>query len=91
MEHENDPDLDEPLSSSQGNVVTSEEPPEGRTPEAVPSDSGQDGAREFHLGLPRLQNGRNHSLADQVVRGAIAGRLFEHSKMQYRKSIKRIV
>ncbi|KAJ6656999.1 hypothetical protein lerEdw1_003000 [Lerista edwardsae] len=40
MEHENDPDLDEPLVSPQGNMVGSEEPPEGRTPEAVPSDTG---------------------------------------------------
>lgn len=40
MEHENDPDLDEPYVPPQGNVVSSEEPPEGKTPEAVPSEEG---------------------------------------------------
>ncbi|XP_053133666.1 UBX domain-containing protein 1 isoform X2 [Hemicordylus capensis] len=37
MEHENDPDLDEPYVAPQGHVLSPEEPPEGRTPEAVPS------------------------------------------------------
>ncbi|XP_077180660.1 UBX domain-containing protein 1 [Paroedura picta] len=35
MEHENDPDLDDPYVPLQGHVLSSEEPPEGRTPEAV--------------------------------------------------------
>lgn len=39
MEHENDPELDEPFVSPQGNMESSEEPPEGKTPEAVPSET----------------------------------------------------
>ncbi|CAI5798202.1 domain-containing 1 [Podarcis lilfordi] len=39
MEHENDPDLDEPYVPPQGHVLSTEEPPEGRTPESVQSGS----------------------------------------------------
>ncbi|XP_072840535.1 UBX domain-containing protein 1 [Pogona vitticeps] len=34
MEHENDPDLDEPYVPPQGHVLAAEEPPEGRTAES---------------------------------------------------------
>ncbi|XP_063001939.1 UBX domain-containing protein 1 [Elgaria multicarinata webbii] len=39
MEHENDLDLDEPYVPPPGHVLSSEEPPEGRTPEAVQTGS----------------------------------------------------
>ncbi|XP_061462620.1 UBX domain-containing protein 1 isoform X2 [Rhineura floridana] len=39
MEHENDPDLDEPYVPPQGHDLSTEEPPEGRTAESVQSQS----------------------------------------------------
>nr|XP_060614260.1 UBX domain-containing protein 1 isoform X1 [Anolis sagrei ordinatus] len=39
MEHENDPDLDEPYVPSQNHILNTEETPEGTTPELVQSSS----------------------------------------------------
>lgn len=41
MEHENDPDLDDPYMPSQDDVLSIEEPPEGRTPETEQDRAGQ--------------------------------------------------
>lgn len=40
MEHENDPDVDEPYVPPQGHVLGTEEPPEGSTPEPVEARAG---------------------------------------------------
>ncbi|XP_073208226.1 UBX domain-containing protein 1 isoform X1 [Lepidochelys kempii] len=48
MEHENDPDVDEPYVPPQGHVLGTEEPPEGSTPEPVEAraDRVEEGSAE---------------------------------------------
>uniref|UniRef100_A0A8D0BWV5 UBX domain protein 1 n=1 Tax=Salvator merianae TaxID=96440 RepID=A0A8D0BWV5_SALMN len=53
VEHENDPDVDEPYVPPPGHVLSSEEPPEGRTPESL-----QSGADPMLETLPAEENRR---------------------------------
>ncbi|XP_054852900.1 UBX domain-containing protein 1 [Eublepharis macularius] len=61
MEHENDPDLDDPYVPPQGHVPSTEEPPEGRTPEAV-----QGGTEPTLEELAEVDN--RHTLSEEEKR-----------------------
>lgn len=47
MEHENDPDVDEPYVPPQGHVLGTEEPPEGCTPETMEARAGLNSPEEL--------------------------------------------